>query len=502
MFILVLACLACPGRGSPGRGSPAQFSNRHLQSVLIVLCQKPQKPNGDDYPRSHPNGDQNSKTVLATLLLAFNQAWYIHPIGANEFLTGTRRLAALTRMCSSLAPTNRSCWMQQATPTLSRRLLSVPVMKDDDLLGVSAVNDDDVCLTFPGGCQRTEQVKLRYTSSDWWQNMLMLRKSVILRRIRNHLIFNTSVAVVVAALWLMGIKLTIPYVVNALSGAVLSLLLVFRTNAAYDRWWEARKAWGKVYAVSRNFVRMASTYISDRQSLHRICSALCAFPELMRLALTRRPPDLQIPAVMATCASASMCRADTDTVLCADRNALACCRVLGSAVHEAFAKPMQFSNSSDLASAAHAAVQLGVQRQNLESQVTELSDLLGICERILNAPVPYSYSRHTSRFLTVWLSGVPFGLAPLVPPLWLPFICCLMSWMFLSVEEIGHVIEEPFNIPGATLSTPLHPRSILNMEIISDNIVCDVLSAVPDHPARLVSRDFEFKEDGPIGLDE
>jgi predicted membrane chloride channel (bestrophin family) len=35
----------------------------------------------------------------------------------------------------------------------------------------------------------------------------------------------------------------------------LSLLLVFRTNSSYSRWWEARMVWGAVVNLSRNFAR-------------------------------------------------------------------------------------------------------------------------------------------------------------------------------------------------------------------------------------------------------
>lgn len=338
-------------------------------------------------------------------------------------------------------------------------------------------------------CPPSDPIKLRYASSDWWPNMLKLHKSLILRRISSHLIFNVAVAGIVMTAHMRGFTwLSIPSVLHSLSAPVLSLLLVFRTNAAYDRWWEARKTWGKMYAVSRNFIRMAATYITDRRVLHRICSGLCAFPELMRQDLTRMDPASKPAIVNATCVSAAMCMADANTVLDSDRSALACCRVLGSAVHEAFSKPARPTDNSELASSFHAAVQLGVQRKNLETQVSTLSDCLGICERILKAPVPYSYSRHTSRFLTVWLGSMPLGLVPLVPPLWLPFLSLVMSWMFLSVEEIGHIIEEPFNVPGASKSTAEHPRTSLNMDVIADAIVCEVVEVVPDHTAKPINR--------------
>src|SRR5690606_27056692 len=39
---------------------------------------------------------------------------------------------------------------------------------------------------------------------------------------------------------------------HSLLGFAISMLLVFRTNTAYDRWWEARRLWGQLVNVSRN----------------------------------------------------------------------------------------------------------------------------------------------------------------------------------------------------------------------------------------------------------
>lgn len=47
-----------------------------------------------------------------------------------------------------------------------------------------------------------------------------------------------------------------------LLGVALSLFLGFRNNAAYDRWWEARRQWGQLIVDSRSLARQATSYIS------------------------------------------------------------------------------------------------------------------------------------------------------------------------------------------------------------------------------------------------
>lgn len=79
------------------------------------------------------------------------------------------------------------------------------------------------------------------------------------------------------------------------------------------------------------------------------------------------------------------------------------------------------------------------------NKLSSLIDILGACERILLTPVPPSYSRHTSRFISLYMFSLPFVLAPSIH-LYTPFIIGLISWAFAGIEEIGHMIEDPFNV--------------------------------------------------------
>jgi putative membrane protein len=49
-------------------------------------------------------------------------------------------------------------------------------------------------------------------------------------------------------------------------GFVISLLLVFRTNTAYDRWWEGRKMWGALVNNSRNLAIKLSVMLTDKKT--------------------------------------------------------------------------------------------------------------------------------------------------------------------------------------------------------------------------------------------
>lgn len=79
-----------------------------------------------------------------------------------------------------------------------------------------------------------------------------------------------------------------------------------------------------------------------------------------------------------------------------------------------------------------------------EDALHTLGAALAGCERIVKQPVPLAYSRHTSRFLSFYMATIPLSLISYLG--WLtPFVVGLMNWSFVSIMEIGHFIEEPFN---------------------------------------------------------
>ena len=75
-----------------------------------------------------------------------------------------------------------------------------------------------------------------------------------------------------------------------------------------------------------------------------------------------------------------------------------------------------------------------------------MQDAIGDAEAISGTPVPLSYSRHTSRLLSIWTLCSPLILVTALPLPLVPPSVLLLSWMLLATEEIGHIIEEPFGI--------------------------------------------------------
>ena len=128
----------------------------------------------------------------------------------------------------------------------------------------------------------------RYAARDWGRNMRSLPQSLILRRISSPLLFNQLVtlacvishAIAVRTSGPLGEVARVSAVPHTLLGSALGLLLVFRTNAAYDRYWEARKQWQARAAIlgarnssARNSLTPSSIRPFSRRPSTRFASA-------------------------------------------------------------------------------------------------------------------------------------------------------------------------------------------------------------------------------------
>lgn len=209
-------------------------------------------------------------------------------------------------------------------------------------------------------------------------------------------------------------------VMHSLMGFAISMLLVFRTNTAYDRWWEARKLWGQLVNVSRNLaIKLAAILPADEQrSRARYALLLGRFArelqlhlrsERTRLALDALPhpelegldPNKHVPAQIAA--------------------------MMHARVHRAY-KDGQISGDQLIA---------------LAVDLTSLMEICGGCERIKNTPIPYSYSSFLKKFIVIYSLTLPFGFVFSLGYLAIPVVVFIF-YVLASLEIIAEEIEEPF----------------------------------------------------------
>lgn len=156
----------------------------------------------------------------------------------------------------------------------------------------------------------------RYRSDDWLTNIMSLPRSLTLKRVKSHLVANLVVTAAVLGLRWRGIKLAVGPLTHSLSGSFLGLLLVFRTNAAYARFWEARLIWGTVLTAARKLCLCVLSQIEpdDPARAAHILERLQAFPvALARLCTGSTAP---LPASVASLLPAGTTSESAAQLLC------------------------------------------------------------------------------------------------------------------------------------------------------------------------------------------
>ena len=201
---------------------------------------------------------------------------------------------------------------------------------------------------------------------------------------------------------------------------LLSFLLGFRTNTAYDRWWEGRKQWGALVNVCRNLALFLSAQLPVDDATRREAFAveISAFVAALNHFL-RRDLDLAKLPDLAEAERASLAPVEHVPLALAGR--------LASRVEQ-----------------LHAAGEMtDMHLLDLRTRLGQLMDISGACERIKNTPIPFSYSSYMKNLVLWFCLLMPFGIQAdngyaTVPLVMLTFGC------LVGLEMLAADIEDPF----------------------------------------------------------
>jgi putative membrane protein len=223
-------------------------------------------------------------------------------------------------------------------------------------------------------------------------------------------------------------------VMHSLLGFAISMLLVFRTNTAYDRWWEGRKLWGQLVNVSRNLAVKIAVMVPHEQATTRefFGRLIGMFPEELRrhlqLEKTRLElddkPHPEIPDL--------------------DRSKHVPSQVI-SLMQQRIQRMYHEKNIT------------GDQLIVLNTELVQFLDICGACERIKNTPIPYSYSSFIKKFIVIYVLTLPFGFVFSLGYFAIPVVMFIF-YVLASLELIAEEIEDPFgtdtnDLPMARLGT-------------------------------------------------
>ncbi len=205
---------------------------------------------------------------------------------------------------------------------------------------------------------------------------------------------------------------------------VLGLLLVFRTNTAYERFWEGRKAWGMLVNTVRNFARQIWGAIEegeqeDRKAKIETLRLLVAFAVAVKLHLRSEPLNSEVEELMSQ-----------------ERY-----EVLKTMNHPPLEIAFWIADYLQLQHERNClnTYQLSAMLKLLDAMV----DVLGACERILKTPIPLAYSIHLKQLLLIYCLSLPFQMVNELNG-WTGLVVGLISFTVFGIEQIGIEIENPF----------------------------------------------------------
>lgn len=205
------------------------------------------------------------------------------------------------------------------------------------------------------------------------------------------------------------------------AGLILGLILVFRINAGYDRWWEARKIWGDVVNKTRNLAVLVLSQPNDisleeKKALVRLAQVT---PYLIKKHLRNEDSLEDVKQLAATINPKIDAVKSNRTLFVSSLMA----KKLSALLHEKRLSPFVFLQ--------------------IEKQREKIIDCQGACERILTTPMPFVMAVKSRRFILIFILLLPFSL--IHSSLYLsPLIMSVVSYALFSLDQIGIELQNPF----------------------------------------------------------
>jgi putative membrane protein len=265
-----------------------------------------------------------------------------------------------------------------------------------------------------------------YNPKEWKRIILDFHKSDTLRKLIPVLLASGVYAFAVAYIEKHYVdpkrmpQIQSLTIIHTLLGFVISLLLVFRTNTAYDRWWEGRKLWGSLVNNSRNLAIKLNNLIAPDDK-----STKAFFAELIPRFALELKNHLQSAETRY-----ALDQFEHPEIPNFDRFRHIPEQVTGTMIE----RLMQMQRNKEISAE---------QMLFINPELTSFMDICGACERIKNTPIPFSYSSFIKKFILFYTLTLPIGYSLSLGYFVVPVVIFVLYAM-ASLELIAEEIEEPF----------------------------------------------------------
>lgn len=260
---------------------------------------------------------------------------------------------------------------------------------------------------------------INYNPKEWVGFIFHVHRADTIRKLWPLMLSIAAFSGIIAYIELNYLKLAeTTYIKNVgmmhnLLGFVISMLLVFRTNTSYDRWWEGRRLLGSLTNVSRNLAIKIKALNLSKDDLDFFKYGIPKYAFALKEHLREKQYF------------------GKDSFLIEIDGG----KHIPNQVAVSLISRLYYLQNQGKISQEHLIT--------LNADTGQLTDICGGCERIKNTPIPYSYSAFIKKFIFIYVLTLPIGwvfsLGYFVVPI-VPFILYVLA----SLELIAEEIENPF----------------------------------------------------------
>lgn len=285
---------------------------------------------------------------------------------------------------------------------------------------------------------------IEYNNKVWFRHILNFHRTDTFRILLKEMFIVGVYTAIVAAVeihFLRDLRMSLTgesvekvlrntTIMHSILGFVLSLLVVFRTNTAYDRWWEGRKLWGALVNNTRNLSVKINSFLPDSCQAEKEFFKIIVgnFPTALKEHLRGgiKPNELEDVKKLKP--------------------------ELFDGDHEHVPNLMiqaMYRKSKALMEAGHLS---GDELIVIDKELKSFFDIMGACERIKNTPIPFSYSIFLKKFIFFYIITLPIGFVAYFE-YWAIPISIFVFYVLVSLEIIAEEIEMPFGEDANDLPT-------------------------------------------------
>jgi putative membrane protein len=264
------------------------------------------------------------------------------------------------------------------------------------------------------------------TKKQTWFNIAFRLRGSVISSIYQRVLWLGLFGLIVSVLYYFKVPVYQPVLGGVVPSIVLGLLLVFRTNTAYDRFWEGRRLWGSFRNDSLNMAWSITTLVQetgteDRAAKIAILRLIVAFVIACKLRLRSESVNSELEKLMSQSQYIQL-----STIGNAPLQIISW---IGDYVQQ------QYQRGETILHAQHVNL--------LQNTLHNMMVSLGGCERILKTPLPLAYTIHLKQLLLIYCLLLPFQVVKDLG--WgTGIFITLISFTLIGIEAIGVEIENPF----------------------------------------------------------